>query len=335
MRSFVTIFLWFFASQALSREVCDVQENTGLWNRNKIQLEVYEAAKTMQPKVYSSYMTSYLLMTFRRDQQRCGGELDSNSKKQNLIGDYLADIMSRFHVSYSLKCHNDISWNQNTSSFCADFRAIERDNRNSLSAMLMLSSTYLSSHMASSILALIFDDYFWNRYQKLEDGLNDYSDIEMRIQAVTSYKSLFDKNNKFLAQSLVPVVSSLESNCYLRTKRASFATSIAESLPIGKLLFKIIRDTSFKAALNLSRRISPEDHPMLSQFDSDGLYKVNFKKIRQWSSEPAILKKIKFQAELLLHPPGLSVVTKSLGGLNQESYSMLPTCEMMEPVIID
>ena len=73
--------------------------------------------------------------------------------------------MSRFHISYTLRCIENPSWNSNSSSFCADYRRVTQNDMNSLSAMLLASATYLSSHMATSLAALIHDDNFWSTYR--------------------------------------------------------------------------------------------------------------------------------------------------------------------------
>ncbi len=188
---------------SFAREFCQANNYAStLWNRNRVQDEVYAAASEIKTDIFSAYMASYIPMTHERDEERCGGSLASNSPKHDLIGDHLADIMSKFHVKYTLKCIKNPSWNSNSSSFCADYRRVRQNNLNSLSAMLIASSTYLSSHMATSLSALLLDDKFWSSYPGHTISDSASAEIAERMREVRKYKKLYDKNNPFLAQSV-------------------------------------------------------------------------------------------------------------------------------------
>ena len=208
---YIILALIVISEVSFAREFCQANNYAStLWNRNRVQDEVFAAASEIRTDIFSAYMASYIPMTFERDKERCGGKLASDSQKQNLIGDHLADIMSKFHIKYTLKCIKNPSWNNNTSSFCADYRRVRQNNLNSLSAMLIASSTYLSSHMATSLSALVLDDKFWAAYPGHTMTDNFSREIESRIKEIRIYKKLYDKNNPFLAQSLSTVIGSLE-----------------------------------------------------------------------------------------------------------------------------
>ena len=93
---------------SFAREFCQANNYAStLWNRNRVQDEVFAAASEIRTDIFSAYMASYIPMTFERDKERCGGKLGSSPilKKQNLIGDHLADIMSKFPYQIHLKVY--------------------------------------------------------------------------------------------------------------------------------------------------------------------------------------------------------------------------------------
>lgn len=319
-----------------AREFCESKNYTdSLWNRNRVQEEVFLAASEIRTDIFSAYMASYIPMTRERDKERCAGSLSSDSQKRNLIGDHLADIMSRFHISYTLRCIENPSWNSNSSSFCADYRRVTQNDMNSLSAMLLASATYLSSHMATSLAALIHDDNFWSTYPGHRLEKNKKLEYEKREKEIRNYKKLYDKNNPFLAQSLSTVVTSLEQGCYINSKTMNIASSLIEKLNLTEYVFKIVRDETFKVALRVAFEQSPQMHPMISTDRQTGRNYVDFDKLDYWTREPKSLRNHKRNTALLLHPPGFQYVTKSLGGLAQSDFHPEHDCSLTAPLHFD
>lgn len=315
-----------------ARDFCKANNYAStLWNRNRVQDEVYAAASEIKHEVFSAYMASYIPMTFQRDKERCGGSLASNSFRKDMIGDHLADIMSKFHVKYTLKCVKSPSWNSNSSSFCADYRRVTQNNLNTLSSMLIASSTYLSAHMATSLSALILDDKFWHSYPG-HNVVDDYDDeMASRVREVKSYKKLYDKNNAFLAQSLTTVIDSLEKGCYVNSKTMNIASSLIEKLNLGEYVFKVIRDETFAIGLELATNMNPKLHPMLSKEGANNYYYVDFDKLAYWRVEPKSLREHKRNTSLLVHPPGFSFITRNLGGIEQSEFNLNAECRLTAP----
>ncbi len=329
---YIILALIIISEASFARDFCQANNYAStLWNRNRVQDEVHAAASEIKNDIFSAYMASYIPMTFERDKERCGGTLASDSVKQDLIGDHLADIMSKFHVKYTLSCIKNPSWNTNSSSFCADYRRVRQDNLNSLSAMLIASSTYLSSHMATSLSALILDDKFWTSYPGHTISDSKPAEMESRMKEIRKYKKLYDKNNPFLAQSLSTVIASLEKGCYVNSKTMNIASLLAEKLNLGEYVFKIIRDETFEIALTLAAKIAPRRHPMLSKEGANNYYYVDFEKLSYWDIEPLSLRKHKRNTSLLVHPPGFSFITRNLGGIEQSEFNLNAECRLTNP----
>ena len=328
MKFLVPVLALFLSTSSFSREFCSESlSSSELWTKSTVQQRVFQAAETIKDDLFSAYMTSYIPMTFQRDLERCniGGALSSESYKKNLIGDHLANVMSRFHVSQTLSCIENENSDNNFISFCEDVRKVRRENSNSLNAMLLATANYLSSHMSQSLLAVILDDSFWMNYPNHKLSSNWKAELSFRIKEVRSYKDLYDKNNAFLAKHIETVLNSLTSGCYIKNDGLTTAAQIAEKLNLAQPVFKLIRDKTFETAIYLADKVKKEEHPMLEVRES--LSYIAYGNYKPWKVEPDKLKKLKFNTQFLFHPPGISVVTKALGALTQNQYNQRTSCQ--------
>ena len=299
----------------------DIQQ---IWGPGRIHAEVKATAQRMRPSLFSAYTTSYIEMTQERDIARCFGDLKADDSESELIGDRLADIMSRTYISVAEKCFEDPGFDLSFSGFCQDARDIKRGDHDSLGAAMFVTATYLSSHMATALVAVIYDDLFWNQFpDSATHGLlkSPQLVLKARLRWIDRYKPYYDKNNEFLAQNFSTVARTLVNACYLRSNALENVALLAKILPSSKLVFGLVRDRTFFAAraLALSLLDDPSDLPLLTRVDDQ--YLVDIDGYHPWTVEPPELSAIKRTARQLFLPPLSSTVFRALGGLKQQEYT--------------
>ena len=91
----------------------------------------------------------------------------------------------------------------------------------------------------------------------------------------------------------------------------NIASSLIEKLNLTEYVFKIVRDETFKVALELAFEQSPQTHPMISTDRQTGRNYVDFDKLDYWTREPKSLRNHE-KHRTLLHPR-TSVCHEKLG----------------------
>ena len=231
------------------------------WSKDHIQSQLQQLLSSPQVKgkVAAAYPISYLDATRSRDEERCreGGELQGSGLSE-LIGDHLADLMSRHFILAMSQCHQEkANHSQTRHGFCQAIKVVDQEDHNTMISAIKLTSVYLGSHMATSLLAVIWDDHFWNR------ALGYTPSLEERLKHMRAYKPLYDKNNLFLAKRLWQIPASLLKADYIRERGTITATRLVLHYPLWQETFRGIRNRTFRLALNLAAEYSPQRHPML------------------------------------------------------------------------
>lgn len=283
----------------------------------------------------ASYGISYLVMTRERDQQRCGGMLAADDPQSELIGDLLADIMSRWLVLATDQCLEKKAVDASGVGIC---RAIQRTvarKDDTLRSALELTSVYLSSHMASALGAVILADSMWNQSfpsdtHCLPKRPCSASAMAARVRHIRKYKLLYDKNNAFLARNVVTVIETLKNACYLRKGLLTAGAPIVNELPINALLFGQLRDQTFATAIELASTIRRQNHPMLT-LSKDGNWQIEYSSVRNFVETPAILFELESTARKTFSSDALGWLLKPLGGRDDSDLrrirpSVNPSC---------
>ena len=290
----------------------------------------------------ASYGISYLIMTRERDLERCGGGmLASDNPQSELIGDLLADIMSRWLVLATDQCVQKEAVTDSGVGICrAVQRTISRKD-DTLRSALEITSVYLSSHMASALAAVILADPLWNRSfprdtHCLPERPCSASAVAARVRHIRKYKSLYDKNNAFLARHIVTVIETLKDACYLRKGLVTAGAPIVNELPINALIFGQLRDQTFATAIELASTIRRHNHPMLTM-SKDGTWQIEYAKVRDYVTTPAILLELEATARKTLSSDALGWVLKPLGGRDESDLrrirpSVNPSCRYPSPI---
>lgn len=310
-----------------------------VWGQARVQDEVWSALARLRGSIASAYMAVYVPMTYERDVERCVGSLRSPDRLSTRIGDRLADVMTRYHIVLTGACVEDDGFDPNGAGFCEDIRDISRRNLDAVSAAALLTSTYLSSHMAQSLAAVMLDDTFWDAFpdRRVARPRTPSADaewaqaFERRMAYFERYKALYDLNNAFLAERVSLVARTLAESCYSRDGTLARVGRLTEVLPPPAWLMRTIRDRTFDAARELAYALmwEPGRHPMLGG-RADGRYVVEYGSYRPWAREPAVLRSIKARAAGLFLPFGAPVVFYSVGGQRQDEYvrSGGPSCPL-------
>lgn len=267
-RFFLLAILPFTTTGAVGGEIPRFCELTGppanrteTWSRDHVQYQLQRllSSPEMKGKVAAAYPISYLDATRARDKERCreGGELRGSGLNE-LIGDHLADLMSRHFILAMSQCHQERPNHSPTShGFCQAIKVVEQEDHNTMISAVRLTSVYLGSHMATSLLAVIWDDHFWDK------ALGYTPSMEKRLEHMRAYKTLYDKNNLFLAKRLWQIPASLLKAGYIRQRGTVTATRLVLHYPLWQETFRGIRNRTFRLALSMATEYSPQKHPML------------------------------------------------------------------------
>lgn len=326
-----------------AQRFCDIgsdrqaRDGQDIWGANSVQFYIKDLLHKPHVVDHSaaSYALSYLRMTAERDRERCGGMLSGDDPQSELIGDLLADIMSRWLVLATDQCLKKTPQQNAGIGICSAMqRTVARRDDTARSAM-ELTSVYLSSHMASALAAVILADSMWNQsFPKDTHCISDQpcpqSAIAARIRHVRRYKSLYDKNNAFLGGQLQNAIRTLADACYLRPGVITAAGPIVNGLPINSFIFGKLRDQTFASAIELALTIRRQDHPMLA-LAQDGTWQVEYATVRNFTVTPSTLLHLESGARATFSSDALSWFLKPLGGqtqsdLNRLRPSLNPTC---------
>jgi hypothetical protein len=307
------------------------REASEVWGRATIQQEL--RALIIDPVIadtpWNAYPISYLTMTDARDQERCHGNLASRDRANRLIGDLLADYMTRGLIAASRTCPT-LSPGIST-GLCGAMGRIKNRRMGALEAALDVTSVYLSSHMAEALVAVILDDSFWNqefpanthcRSTPSENGqrLCPRSILQARLAWIQRYKIHYDKNNQFLSQNLVTVIRSLQNACYLGTPLPNVGAGLISQVPGISLIFGQIRDRTFRAALAWAAT-NPIRHPMLQWNPQEGIFVPRKGEYHPFTIMPAPLRDAEDNGRSVLL--GAQWLTRLLGPLASRSWSEL------------
>lgn len=329
---------------------CSIEESLqdrhgqAIWGASSVQHYIRELLH--KPQVVdnpaASYAISYLVMTRERDQERCGGMLAADDPQSELIGDLLADVMSRWLVLATDQCLQKEALTDAGVGIC---RAVQRTvarKDDTLRSALELTSVYLSSHMASALAAVILADSMWNQFfpsdtHCLPERPCSASAIAARVRHIRKYKSLYDKNNAFLARHVETVIDTLKDACYLRKGLVTAGAPIVNELPINALLFGQLRDQTFATAIELASTIRRQNHPMLT-LSNEGIWQIEYTAVRNFVATPAILLELESTARKTFSNDALGWILKPLGGRDNSDLrrirpSVNPSCRYPLPSI--
>lgn len=319
------------ASETINYDFCSLlkprplgQANTDLelWNANAVQQNTFAAATDQQIRdtPLASYPTSYVKMTAVRDIERCNGTLKIKDRETRLIGDLLADFMSRWLVLSIKQCNFDNS-NSADTGICGSMRRSYRDRLGTLESAMDMTSVYLSSHMGSALIAVIYNDAFWNQeYPRSTHCLSrPCSSVvtKERIKFLRRYKPDYDLNNRFLAKNISTVMSSLKDSCLLRGNLATIGAQFLEHLPL-QILFEQIRNATFEAALSAALTAEVDNHPMLSLVN--GKFQAQYNEFSEWDLAPKQITDAEQYARTLF---ANSIIQSGLSRLGSMSWEEL------------
>ena len=290
------------------------------WSGPHLQKELLRLTrqKEMISRPWNAYPLTYVVLTKERDKERCksAGDL-AGSGVAELIGDKLADIMSRQFILQVSTCSKNPYIGNRKSGFCNAMQELEANQENTIDATLRFSTIYLSSHMANSLIAVILDDSFW------EQVLDRKSTRLERISRVLLYRPLYDKNNGFLAARVSLVIETLLAARYLEARGLATVTQLIERLPITKQLFKLIRDRTYDNAIGLAIKYKAEDHPMMTKGPLG--WEVNYKDFQPDKKDHPQLRKLDQSNQLILARNLVALLSKQLGGKTRDQLQKQPT----------
>jgi hypothetical protein len=291
-----------------------------IWNAATVNAEISRLVESdgLRSTPLAAYPTSYVAMTAARDRERCQGSLKITDRPSRLIGDLLADLMSRWLVLSVEDCR---PVSTDALGICGSVSRTVQFKLGTLESALDMTAVYLSSHMATAIVAVAYDDQFWE--QEFPESTHclghpcSSSVWKNRADYLKQYKLYYDLNNKFLASNLTTVVQSLENACLIRGPAISLGAKILERLPLENL-FKSIRDETFSAALATLAAIDPATHPMLRVVG--GKYVTQFDDFKIWNAPPWSLVRGERNSRALL---ANSLLKSGLGLLGSKSAADL------------
>jgi len=223
------------------------------------------ASPSIKDTPWQAYPVAYVAMTAERDRERCSGMLRIGDRPSRLIGDRLADLMTRWLGLAVVHCR-EAGARTSRYGLCASMARSHEQGLGSLESALDMTAVYLSSHMGGALLAVIYDDRFWNQEFPVDTHCSDTpcgaKVIARRAEYVRRYKPAYDLNNAFLAKNLDTVMNSLKRACLIRGTLATTGARVAEHFPLAPLFGKI-RDEAFQGALDSIALVAPQDHPMI------------------------------------------------------------------------
>ena len=291
-----------------------------IWNAATVQYETNRLATSDRLRLtpLAAYPTSYVAMTAARDRERCQGALKIAERPSRLIGDHLADLMSRWLVLSVEECSADRS---GALGICGAVSRTVQSRLGTLESALDMTAVYLSSHMATALLAVAYDDQFWEQEfpKSTHCAQHPCSSVvwQSRAAFLRRYKPYYDLNNRFLATNLTTVAASLQKACLIRGPAFAIGAKILERLPLENL-FKSIRDETFDAALSALVAINPDAHPMLGA--DGGKHIAQFDEFKIWENPPQALVRAEGKARALL---ANSLLRGGLGLLGSRSWTEL------------
>ena len=294
--------------------------STRLWSRYKIDKEIDSliAHKDIRNTSKVAYPVIYKYMTEDRDKRRCqGGSLESEVFVSNLIGHLLADTMTRFLVKETARCAPQPSLSKKKLyGICGVSQRLSKNARfDMISGAMLSTSVYISSHIALSLSAIVFDDRFWNSLYGVQQAHGSALDKEVageRIRLIKKFRPTFDLYNAFLAGSLLLVEKSLTDYGLISGHHLRSAASLSNNSPIVRGVFRSIRSLAFNEALDLAQKWQPTDHPMIGarrgEFTiSDGIFQKDF-------VYPSSLIRLENRAVLRLANPGMRFIYRHILG---------------------
>jgi hypothetical protein len=194
-----------------------------------------------------------------------------------------------------------------------------------LRATLEMTAVYLSSHMGMALVAVVYDDAFWNQeYPEATHCPAGASPcrgevLQARLAVMQAYKQLYDKNNAFLAVNINRVLQTLKDGCLIQGDVIQAGGYLASALGgLDTALFASIRNDTFTAAMTTAANFDPSTHPMLA-FE-DGLYVAQYAQFATFTQMPAPLAATEARARGLLTS---SAITWSFPLLGSQSWSQL------------
>ncbi len=231
-----------------------------------VQREVGQLAADLAGRSWAAYPVSYKRMTRERDKARCGGRLQADDELLEQINSRLADVMSRWYVSETRRCLREEPVRDESGGFCPLIAKIGRERYDALSAAMASSAVYISSHLALSLAAVIYDDAVWEVSPDpgvRADG-RPWAEIrDRRLAAMPRFKPVYDRFNGFLGDNLQTVAGALQEAGMLRGDTLNFVAGVSQMVPFKAAAFGKIRDTAFAAALRTVRQQAPELHPLV------------------------------------------------------------------------
>ena len=324
-----------------SNDEIQSRDGQALWGPSSVQHYIRELLQKpyLRDTPNAAYPLTYLNMTAERDKERCGGTLSADDDQAEAIGDLLADIMSRWLVLSVDTCSQTRS-SDTEIGICGAIHRGSRGRYDSLRSAVELTSVYLSSHMASALAAVILSDHIWlnnfpsSTHCPVGQDCPAYV-LENRLRFVQDYKSLYDKNNAFLAGRIATVTQTLSQACYIRGPLVPVGGLLVNNLSINKVLFSILRDQTFKSGVALARSIRPDQHPMLRRGD-DGYVEVEYGVFQQFQSPPEALMELESRARATFANDAWSWLLKPLGGRDAAELlrirpSQNPSCSYPGP----
>lgn len=313
------------------------KDSPSMWSAASVQHHIRELlqAPYLKDSAAGAYALSYLVMTHARDEERCGGVLSADDLESEWIGDLLADVMSRWFILTTEACAS--AWYPPESvGICGGVRRSITGDFDSLRSALEMTGVYLSSHMAQALAAVILSDGMWNQHFPVKTHCPSGSScpqkvIEERLQFVKRYKTLYDKNNAFLASRISTVIGSLKDSCYIKGSLLPLGSRLMDQVSATAVVFGLVRDKTFQTGMTLARTLDRKEHPMLRE-TSEGRWEVEYADFKAFSETPRILRELETDALKLFANESFTWITKSFGGLRTSELRRItpsenPKCE--------
>ena len=295
----------------LSRNNTENSVQAVTWNKSRVQAEISRllSAPDIAGTFFRGYPAVYQAMTAQRDIERCGGTLQGKDAMNQMLGDRLADMMTRFYIREVEGCRTGSILASGSSGFCQLMADAKNDHYDALSFTMASTAIYISSHIALSLRAVLADDDFW-------DSLGGETTWDVRLLALKSYRSDYDKFNGFLADQLSTVTEALHREELLGNANLALAASLAQYLSFRECAFKKIRDQAFEVAVADAVEFQGRKHPMMQV--SHSRYKVADRFDAQVSLTEKTAKLEAFALRAVAGPEQRLVYRYLLGGKSWE-----------------
>lgn len=237
-----------------------------IWGYDKVQEMTGDLTckllKSAPFQLGAAYAHAYQNMTRRRDKARCpvghfpphpkedessyAGKLLDDDPLSTAINNLLANHMTRSFVSESSQCPE--ASKVPAYGFCKLQASGLFQGSNTMDAAMATTFAYLSTNIALSLSAILLDDLFWKKW--LGDEAKNY---RLRIEKVQRYKPLFDRFNRFLAETTKNVAMDLHAGGFLKN---NFITHSAKILGAMKNLtsaaYAGVRSDAFRVGIDLA-----------------------------------------------------------------------------------